>query len=297
MQQFDVPILMLVFNRASTTQIVVERLRAIQPSRIYVASDGPRAHKEGEKEKCAAVKQVFRDIDWPCEVRTLYRDENMGGPDAISQAITWFFSQEEVGIILEDDILADISFFPYCKELLHKYKDDNSVMHISGFNFDIDTSEIDESYFFSGYSAPAWGWATWKRAWDLFNWEYKDNVEQTQEKLKKTFSNKKAAKYFGKCLTRYNWDYQWMNTVVSNEGICILPRKNMILNIGFGEHATHTKDKSHPLANVNTYPNPIEIHPKQKIINSLFDDRIFNKNFNVSLLAKVKTKLRLMSKV
>jgi hypothetical protein len=109
---FNIPILFMVFNRLDTTYKVFEQLRKIAPQKLYIASDGPRNNRENEKERVEAVREyVLKSIDWDCEVKTLFREENLGCGKAVSGAITWFFENEEMGIILEDDCLPSISFF------------------------------------------------------------------------------------------------------------------------------------------------------------------------------------------
>lgn len=121
---FDKPILFLVFNRPLQTMVVFDTIRAQQPSRLYIAADGPRAHKPGEKELCEETrKAVLEAIDWPCDVRTLLRDENLGCGKAVSSAINWFFYQEEDGIILEDDCVPDPTFFSFCASMLDRFKE------------------------------------------------------------------------------------------------------------------------------------------------------------------------------
>ena len=110
-------VLFLVFNRPVTTQQVFEAIAAARPPRLYVAADGPRAGRPGETELCAEVRRIATAVDWPCEVRTLFREENLGCRRAVSGGINWFFEQEEEGIIIEDDVLPVPSFFDYCDEL------------------------------------------------------------------------------------------------------------------------------------------------------------------------------------
>jgi len=117
------PVLFLIFNRPDTTTRVFEAIRAARPERLYVAADGPRMTREGEAERCAEARRIATAVDWPCEVKTLFRETNLGCRAAVSGAITWFFEHEEEGIILEDDCLPDPSFFPYCTELLAHYRD------------------------------------------------------------------------------------------------------------------------------------------------------------------------------
>ena len=114
----SVPILFCIFNRIDTTQQVFNRIRDIKPSRLYVSADAPRSCKQGEVERCLETREIIKQIDWNCEVKTLFQEINQGCKKAISQALTWFFEHEEYGIILEDDCLPDISFFSFCEELL-----------------------------------------------------------------------------------------------------------------------------------------------------------------------------------
>ena len=112
------PILFLIFNRPDTTRIVFNRIREIRPERLYVAADAPREGRVKEIALCEEARRIIDDVDWPCEVKTLFRDRNLGCKQAISSALTWFFEQEERGVNLEDDCLPDLTFFPFCEELL-----------------------------------------------------------------------------------------------------------------------------------------------------------------------------------
>ena len=121
--EFETPVLFLIFNRPDLSQQVFERIREIKPKQLFVAADGPRATHPDDAQKCADARRVTLNIiDWECEVKTLFRDENLGCGLAVSQAITWFFEQVEMGIILEDDCYPDLSFFRFCEKLLDYYK-------------------------------------------------------------------------------------------------------------------------------------------------------------------------------
>jgi hypothetical protein len=155
-------VLFLVFNRLDTTKQVFEAIRQAEPPRLYVAADGARANKEGEADKAQAVRDyIMQNIDWEYEVKTLFQEENLGCKYAVSGAIDWFFENEEMGIILEDDCLPSQSFFWYCEELLKKYKDNTRVWHIGGTNTEIISKDILSSFYFSQLNN-IWGWATWK---------------------------------------------------------------------------------------------------------------------------------------
>ncbi len=297
--QFSVPILFIIFNRPDTTQIVFDQLKKIKPKKLYVAADGPRRSKVGEAEKCTLTRNIINMINWDCEVKKLFNDENLGCKKAVSNAITWFFENEEQGIILEDDVVPNQSFFYFCSELLEYYKDDNSVMHISGNNFFYNKIKLSTSYYFSIYPH-IWGWATWRRAWKLFNPDIPDFPEYKSENLiSNTLNQSKEKKYWlRKFELVYNnqvdtWDYQWLYTIWKNRGLCITPAKNLATNIGFGEDATHTVNRNSKLADLPAEEILSIIHPTGKNISEKLDRLTFRKIHYLSLFDKIKIKLGL----
>lgn len=240
-------VLFLVFNRPDTTKQVFEAIRKAKPPRLYVAADGPRTDKSGEAEKVEQVRRIETIVDWDCEVKTLFREENLGCGKAVSSAITWFFENEEEGIILEDDCLPSQSFFWFCEELLERYRDDMRVMVVSGDNFQFGKRRTDYSYYFSRYNH-CWGWASWRRAWryydkDIENWPF----IRFNGYLFDILQDKRTAKYWAQIFeTVYRgkidtWDYQWTFSCWIQNGLTILPNVNLVSNIGFGEDGTHTK--------------------------------------------------------
>ncbi|WP_299456782.1 nucleotide-diphospho-sugar transferase [uncultured Microscilla sp.] len=240
----DTPILFLVFNRPDTTRQVFERIQQIRPRQLFVAADGARQHKEGEQQKVDAVRKTITDnIDWDCEVKTLFREQNLGCGKAVSEGITWFFEQVEQGIILEDDTLPDLSFFHFCEELLDYYKDNERVMHIGGSNFLNSKIELKTSYYGSNYSQ-IWGWATWKNAWNKYRFRHDLTIQKITEIIKHHHFSKKEQIYWKKIYETYKsvdtWDYQWFFTIWIHQGISLISTKNLVKNVGFGEDATHT---------------------------------------------------------
>jgi hypothetical protein len=242
-------------------------------------------------EKCNKVKEIFSNIDWPCEVKTLYREKNMGCHEAIPNSISWFFSQVDAGIILEDDCLPDESFFPYCAELLEKYKSDERIMMISGDNFLPDHNFSDNSYFYSKY-AFIWGWATWKRAWDKFDNDMKTYPAfRTSKEMRSSYPNFLERFFwrngFDKKYNGYEgWDLKWGYTLISNRGFNIIPTKNLVKNIGFGPEATATK------RTVKSMIIPTEsicfplVHPKIIDENKYYDRSAFRAFFLPSINPK-----------
>ena len=171
------PVLFLIFNRPETTQQVFSAIRKAKPPRLYVAADGPRSDYPNEDEKCEHSRKIAKNVDWDCEVKTLFRDQNLGCRLAVSQAIYWFFEQEPEGIILEDDCLPSQSFFWFCQEMLEYFRNDKAVGVICGFYSNELEYKPSASFFFSRYLR-VWGWAGWRRS----NEGYDSNINLLIEK-------------------------------------------------------------------------------------------------------------------
>ncbi len=252
MLQLDTPILLLVFNRLETTQRVFEKVKSVKPRFLYIASDGARINKNNESFVVNELRSwLLENIDWNCEVKTLFRDTNLGCGLAVSSAIDWFFNHVESGIILEDDCLPNSDFFSFCEELLIKYESDSRIMHIAGTNLFSDNCESNDSYHFSKY-ANVWGWATWRRSWIQYDFNIsKFSTFRKTNYFRHYFNYLPAYVSRLKCYSSVfendiekrtidTWDYQWCFTCVSNSGMSIVPKSNLIKNIGFDNNATHT---------------------------------------------------------
>ncbi|MDR1490224.1 MAG: class I SAM-dependent methyltransferase [Desulfovibrio sp.] len=233
------PLLFLIFNRPGMTGKVFEAIRAARPPRLYIAADGPRPERPGEAELCAKTRETALRVDWPCAVKTLFRKRNLGCAVAVSSAVTWFFSQEPEGVILEDDILPHPDFFPFCEELLEKYRDDPKVMHISGDNFQLGITRGVASYYFSRF-AHIWGWASWARAWKHFDLSMPGLKHFIHAELPRVADEPEGLARFRLGLetaadTANTWDYPWSYAVLKKGGLCVMPNQNLARNIGFGD--------------------------------------------------------------
>lgn len=274
-------VLFLVFNRPDTTIQVFEAIRKAKPPRLYVAADGPRDSRHGEDEKVKTVRDYVMDhIDWDCEVKTLFREKNLGCKYGVSGGIDWFFKNEEEGIILEDDCLPAQSFFWFCEDLLERYRNDERVMQICGSNFLNGWRRNGDSYYFSKYG-PIWGWASWRRAWSHYDVDMKLWPAVKKKKIYLDFcdGNKDIAfrlnlydkLYAGEIDT---WDYQWGFSKMINSGLSATTNVNMISNIGFGKDGTHVTDGNSPFAamQVSSLCMPF-FHPEFIIRDHLSDQR------------------------
>lgn len=297
MSSYLTPVLFLVFNRPDNTEKVFNRIRELKPETLFVAADGPRKFLVGESELCKKVREIIDEgIDWDCKVTKLYRDDNLGCGIAVSSAITWFFEHVDEGVILEDDTLPDISFFNYCEDLLKKYRNSNEVMMISGSNFRLDDKILADSYTFTKY-CHVWGWATWKRAWLFYDFRMTDWPELNKKGLlQRIFDDKFEIEYWENIFNNiYNrledtWDYQWYYTCWKLNGVAIEPAVNLVVNIGFGENATHTKGAAKDLifGNFTTKKLIINQHPKEIKIDVAGDKITFKNRYLNGTLPKPK---------
>lgn len=245
----NTPILLMIFNRPDSTEKVFAQVKQQRPRSLFIAADGPRLNNLADIDLCLRSREIVANIDWDCEVKTLYREENLGCGAAPAQAISWFFEHVEQGIILEDDILPDPSFFGFCETLLDRFKNDLAVMHISGCYF-LDDFTKKETPFWGYYFTKhihVWGWATWRRAWRLYDYEMKDRLSRINDRALTGYYGDYAPfwknTFKGLVYERNDiWDYQWMFAIYKNNGIAINPTVNLTTNIGFDHNATHTKD-------------------------------------------------------
>jgi hypothetical protein len=258
----ETPVLLLIFSRPDTTRRVFETIRQARPTRLYVAADGPRPNHPTDAARCAETRAIVQEVDWPCEVYTLFQEQNLNCGLGPVTALNWFFSHEEQGIILEDDCVPAPSFFGFCQELLTRYRHDTRVMHIGGNNFGSEAREPlapgAPSYHFST-QRNSWGWATWRRAWALYDYHLTNFREAVQTgALDSTFTSALEKRYR---LSKMEavlqlpqppdvWDYQWEYTIAMNSGLYIVPAVNLVGNIGFGNNSTHTHDDGDNMATV-----------------------------------------------
>lgn len=243
----DTPVAYFVFNRPLLTEKTFSVLRAQKIPKLFIVADGPRLDHSSDAENCAAVRSIVLNVDWPCDVHYNFSDVNLGLKKRISTGLDWVFSHEEKAIILEDDCLAHSDFFRFCNELLLKYAKDERISVITGNNFQGGVVRGSASYYFSRYPH-CWGWATWRRAWrnydqDLLFWpRWKKSEEWNQ-----VIPDQIERHYWGRIFDgvyggEFNsWAYPWLASIWYRGGLTATPNSNLVMNIGFGEDATHTK--------------------------------------------------------
>lgn len=296
------PVLLVGFNRPDTMQRVFDAVRTVKPEKLYYAVDGARKGRN-EEDRVQQVRDIVKQVDWSCEVHTLFREENVGCGLGPAGAITWAFENEDRLIILEDDCVPDPSFFRFCNELLERYKDDKRVYRISGLSPHPETKFFGEyDYLFSRY-AHTWGWATWKSRWEEFDIDMSDvpfflsdgsvqnaydrpaQARRASKNLRRKYDNIEKEK-------KHSWDTQWGYACAKNGSINIVPRFNLITNVGDG-NGTHTRNvwfaNTHMMMPTKPMPEVIR-HPVFMLRNKAYDNYHYTHHIHRPLVERALRK-------
>jgi len=277
-------VLVLGFNRPDKLEQIFRAAQAAGVTRLYVSLDGARPDRPTDQERCIAAKKLAQGQTWAKRLEINASEENLGCGLGVSRGISWFFSFEEEGIILEDDCLPALSFFPFASEMLDRFRSDERIMMISGTNLsgaegNISAPSHEYSYFYSRHGS-IWGWATWRRAWQQY-----DISMPTWPAAKQTgllhalFSNMNWRLYWQRKFDgmhrgrRDTWDFAWLYTYWSQHALAVIPATNQITNIGYGPDATHTNSGGDPFLGLSSEPLAFPLrHPPLIFSDQAYDD-------------------------
>lgn len=283
---------MLVFNRPDTTARVLQAIRAARPARLLVVADGPRPSRPEDARRCAEVRALFDAIDWPCEVEREFAAENLGCRRRVASGLDWVFARVPEAIVLEDDCLPDPSFFPFCEELLARYRDEPRVAAVTGNNFQGGRVRGDASYYFSRWPH-IWGWASWRRAWRHYDVAVGDWPARARTRwLAEQLGDPRAARHWARVFDAAHagavdtWDYQWTYAVWAQRGLVATPNVNLVTNIGFGAGATHTTGPATLAIPSRPIPFPL-VHPASVAADDAADRHVQRELFTPTLRARV----------
>ncbi|MAI33125.1 MAG: hemolytic protein HlpA-like protein [Rhodopirellula sp.] len=281
------PVAMFIFNRPDVTARVFAEVRRAQPRQLFLVSDGARSERPDEQHKVSLTRELVTDVDWDCDVKTLFADQNMGCKARVSSGLAWVFEQVEDAIILEDDCLPHPSFFGYCQELLDRYRDDERIGAISGNNFQDGTSRTPYSYYFSKYFH-CWGWASWRRTWENFDLDFETWPSFRDQGGLSTVADSPTESWYWQRLfdEQYSgntkvssWAYPWLYSAWAQNALTILPDVNLISNIGFSGGGTHCTDPDSKFADMEVHDIGALEHPEM-IFRSVAADRFsFGRNY------------------
>jgi hypothetical protein len=295
-----VPVLIVLYNEVEDTHNLFQIIRKIQPEKIYVAGDGAIHNDRLDYVLCVRTRAVILP-EWKCEVKELFIEEHLGKAKMITTAMDWFFHQEEEGIVLFATTHPHLDFFPYCEELLEKYRNDKQVNHISGSNLSRKNVKTNTSYYFSAYPF-IWGFATWADRWQGYNlklceWDH-DNFNTAMNRY--VFSNEEKMHW----LKRYNilrkhdldiWEYQYIYHTWHQNGLSITPIHNLVTNVGLRDKPRRIRKLMRKTKNILPLKHPTDIIQDKDADKYVFKRiykkaflRMFADLFNEYLLGKEK---------
>ena len=283
--EIDVNVLIIFFVRDEVLKQTFEAVKKARPRRLLLWQDGPREGRSDDLEGIERCRKVVEDIDWDCEVYTTYNEKNIGCDPSIYYAYKWVFTKVDKCIFLEDDQVPNQSYFKFCKELLDKYENDTRISHICGYNYTEIAPDCEDDYLFAPFGSGAW--ATWKRVVDEWEGDYTFLNEPAKiEWLKKrygklaeiSFQNAHRHKETGKEF----WESIVGCNCMLNSHYAIIPKKNLVSNLGLTMNSTHsnTSKKYLPKATANLFEMPTyELdfplkHPKHVLINQTYVDKV-----------------------
>ena len=298
------PVLFLVFNRPEATAQVFAAIRAARPSRLYIAADGPRPGRPDDSHNCAQTREIALAVDWPCQVHTLLRESNLGCKHAIEEGLDWFFAAEEEGIVLEDDCLPTASFFPFCADLLQRFRQEPRVFSRSGSNFQDGQRRGEASYYFSKHFH-CWGWASWRRAWSAYRAGAEPSDVELANGLKHFADGSILFPPYWLQIRRLcreqvidSWAYHVSLSCMARGGtlaecLHVIPQRNLVANLGFGRGATNTKEHA---ANPAAASAPIDFplhHPGRMQRDALADRHTDRVHFGIAWLPYLRRQVAL----
>ena len=304
---FESPVSVFFYRRPDHLRQVMTKIREARPAVLFGVSDGPKPRNEEIQKGVEESRRIFREmIDWPCRWELLERETNLGSYLSVSRGLDWVFERVAETIILEDDTVPDLTFFRFAGELLEKYRDDPKVGAVCGNNYDDPKSWTSEaSYRFTRYHH-SWGWATWKRAWQYFDREEKLLAEIPRIKKENWMRlSRKEWTYWGRCFQRTYarkldaWDYRWTLSLWINHMACVIPKVNLVRNIGFDEKATHTVERNFmdlKMHSIKPMRFPLVI-PSEKECRLSMDNLVFKQHYQKlegrrSFLRKIRDRLK-----
>tara|TARA_A100000164_G_scaffold373316_1_gene404287 strand:- start:87 stop:1073 length:987 start_codon:yes stop_codon:yes gene_type:complete len=294
----NIPVLLILYKRPDTTTYVINSLKNVKAKLIYIVINKPPSNQNYQDyNNYKKVLKLVNEIDWGCKLVIKKRKKHFSSYDSVKSSVEWFFKNEKEGIVLEDDTVPNKSFFIICKKLLKKYRNNKRIAQISGTSFKNLSKIINHSYFFSNY-APTWGYATWRRSINDYDEKMKDWPKLRKKKSLLKINNSEGFLYYWTKIfdNQYknrskHWDERWLYSNWKNNKLSIIPKKNLVKNIGFGATATHTKTEEW-FSNLETheikYKNK---HPKKIFANLEYDNWLTINVFGINFIYNFSHKL------
>jgi hypothetical protein len=265
------PIALFVYNRPEHTRRTISYLKKnllADESRLFIFSDGPKT--EADKAKVEEIRQMAKEVTGFKSVKLITRKENLGLANSIISGVTKLVNEYDKVIVFEDDLLSSRYTLQYFNEGLNRYANEEKVMHIGAYMYDLTDKSLPETFFYR--AATSWGWATWARAWKEFEPDI-DKLLKQFDKQKIHWFSIESSMNFWKQMQQFkagknnSWAIRWYASIFLNNGLTLNPSRSFIHNIGHdgsGVHSNNENTYQVQIAQkpVTTYPTEIQEDPK-----------------------------------
>jgi hypothetical protein len=278
------PIVLFTYRRLWHTKQTVEALQNnlyADQSELIIFSDGAKNEKDEIKVK--EVREYLKTIKGFKKIEIIERDKNWGLANNIIDGITKVVNQYGKVIVLEDDLVTSPYFLKFMNDGLNMYEEEEKVISVHGYVYPI--KGLPEIFFLRG--ADCWGWATWKRGWDLFEEDGKKLLDELEKrKLTKLFDFNGAYPYTKMLKDQVegkvdSWAIRWYASAFIHEKLTLYPGISLVKHIG--DLGTHVKDSS--LFDVELSKKPIFV----KRIPPIEDPQVRKKFENFFFRMKMKS--------
>lgn len=274
------PIVLFVYNRLDYTHQTLQALLEdplAKQSELFIYSDAPK--NEDSKKSVQEVRDYIHSIKGFLKITIIEREKNFGLANSIIDGVTATIKQYKRAIILEDDLVVSPNFLSYMNEALKLYENAENVACITAFNFPLKfkTPLKDETFFLKG--ADCWAWATWERAWNLFEKDGKKLLKEIKDhRLQKEFDFEYSYPYTKMLQNQIegkndSWAIRWYASAFLQNMLCLYPKYSLVENIGIdGTHFKNAKKdqwfgtrSNHPIQvkKIPTIQNP---HAKEAFV-------------------------------
>ncbi|BAK78305.1 sugar transferase [Pseudogulbenkiania sp. NH8B] len=290
------PIVLFVFARPNHTHKTLESLRAntlAKESDLIIYADAARNASEAEKVK--QVRHLLQSINGFNSIKIIERETNIGLARNIIEGVTDVCERHGKAIVLEDDIVTSPTFLEYMNGALDRYADEKNIWHISGWNYPIEPTGLEDAFFWRAMNC--WGWGTWQDRWVNFRKDPRLLIESWSTKDISAFNLDDAYSFWEQVQLNHQkkintWAIFWYATIFSHKGLCLNPAQTLVLNIGIdgsGENCGTTAIYTSQLSRKSNFSWPRE-HKES----SLALERIkhFYKNNNPSIARRIARKLK-----
>jgi hypothetical protein len=228
---------------------LIDALRASAPPIVMVVVDGPKPDDEADARAVQSTRDAVAGIDWDAEVRTRFRPVNVGLRRSVVDAVSWAVGEYGQVAVIEEDVVPGPDFLPYVEHMLERFRDDERIMHISGYN--VVPADVVSSTAMNRLTAypESTAWATWDRAWahydDDLTWLDQRRVREVTEITGSRFATMRwtlnlADARAGRIST---WAYRWIASIWSRKALVVSPNVNLVTYVGY-EGGTHTATRA-----------------------------------------------------